>query len=398
MRILVATTHRAIVGGVETYLRDLLPHLRRLGHAVALLSEQVAHPSQPAIGSVDVPLWRLDEDGFGFARRWRPDVCYLHGLSEPTREEALLERFPTVLFAHNYAGTCVSGTKRHALPTPRPCERVLGPGCLLAYLPCRCGGLNPATMLRHYVQQTRRRRLLPRYQAVAVASTHMHQEFRRHVSPERLHLLPLFPAGQQPDPGPLAQRSQTGRVLLVGRLTQLKGGTLLVEAVRRAQAALGRPLTLVVAGDGPERGRIEAGARRAGVAVEMAGWVGQTRRAELMRSADVLALPGTWPEPFGLVGIEAGCVGLPAAAFAVGGIPDWLLPGESGELAPGDPPSPRGLADALVRTLGDPEHLHRLREGAWRVAQRFSVASHLDRLEEILAGASSAQVCRTLTS
>ena len=59
-------------------------------------------------------------------------------------------------------------------------------------------------------------------------------------------------------------------------------------------------------------------------------------------------MPSVWPEPFGLVGIEAGCVGLPAAGFGVGGIPDWLRPGETGELASrkstnGEQP---GLADA----------------------------------------------------
>ena len=42
-------------------------------------------------------------------------------------------------------------------------------------------------------------------------------------------------------------------------------------------------------------------------------------------------MPSLWAEPFGLLGIEAGCVGLPAAGYAVGGIPDWLVPGETGE-------------------------------------------------------------------
>ena len=106
-----------------------------------------------------------------------------------------------------------------------------------------------------------------------------------------------------------------------------------------------------------------------------------------MREADLLAVPSVWPEPFGLVGIEAGCVGLPAVAFAVGGIPDWLIPGKSGELAPGDPPTADGLALAIVRALADPTPLQRLRIGAWEVARTFRPGRHLDELERILDAA-----------
>jgi glycosyltransferase involved in cell wall biosynthesis len=394
MRILIATTHATVVGGVETYLRELLPVLVSRGHEVALLDEVAAEPGRPAVnpGIPGLMHWHLtDATALREAAAWRPDVCYTQGLAEPAFEIALLDRFPVVLFAHNYHGTCISGTKHRAFPFPRPCDRPLGPGCLLAYLPCRCGGLNPTTMLRLYEVQRRRRRLLPRYRAVLVASSHMRDEYRRHgVAEDLLRLVPLFPAGQQPDADPPHRQGLTGRVLLIGRLTDLKGGTLLVDAVHRAQVELQLPLTLVVAGDGPERGPIETAARRAHLPVEMVGYVGPARREELMRNADVLAVPGTWPEPFGLVGIEAGCVGLPAVGFAVGGIPDWLIASESGELAPGDPPTALGLAGALVRALADPDHRLRLAEGAWRQAQRFTLECHLNSLEQILASVVSA--------
>ena len=110
-----------------------------------------------------------------------------------------------------------------------------------------------------------------------------------------------------------------------------------------------RPLTLVVAGDGQEKPHLEALAKRLEVPTQFAGRVGPGLRG-LMRG-EVLAVPSVWPEPFGLVGIEAGCVGLPAVAYEVGGIPDWLAPGESGESAPGERPTVAGLADALVRRL-----------------------------------------------
>jgi glycosyltransferase involved in cell wall biosynthesis len=149
-------------------------------------------------------------------------------------------------------------------------------------------------------------------------------------------------------------------------------------------------LTLVVAGDGPERAAMEALANSLGVRAEFLGWVSAVRRTALMREADVLVIPSVWPEPFGLVGLEAGCVGLPTVAFAVGGIPDWLLAGETGELAPGDRPDPASLAEALVRALADRVRLARMREGAWRLSQRFSLATHVKGLEAVLEQAAHA--------
>ena len=58
-----------------------------------------------------------------------------------------------------------------------------------------------------------------------------------------------------------------------------------------------------------------------------------------MKNMDLLVVPSVWPEPFGLVGPEAAHHGVPSAAFAVGGIPEWLVDGVSGHLAAGDRPT-----------------------------------------------------------
>lgn len=103
-----------------------------------------------------------------------------------------------------------------------------------------------------------------------------------------------------------------------------------------------------------------------------------------MRESDLLVVPSLWPEPFGLVGIEAGSLGIPAAGFASGGITDWLLPGETGELAPANPPTAEGLADAIARALADQEHYDRLRWGAWDFSKQFDLDRHVAQLEAIL--------------
>jgi glycosyltransferase involved in cell wall biosynthesis len=401
MRILIATSHRTIVGGVETYLHDLLPALASRGHQLSLVYEVSGRPGEQAVDEqvLGVPAWCLDEPrALHGAAAWAPDVCYLQGLAFPESEAALAERFRVVLFAHNYHGTCISGTKRHALPSGRPCSRPLGPACLGLYYPCRCGGLNPQTLVRLYRQQRRRLDLLRRYEAILVGSRHMHQEYLRHGIPEqRVHLTPLFPPGSTRDALPPSERPFTDRVLLVGRLTEVKGGRHLVRAMAAASRILGRSLRLVVTGDGPERAAMEQLAVGLGVPAEFHGWVRASRRDELMRDTDLLAVPSLWPEPFGLVGLEAACVGLPAVAFAVGGIPDWLHVGVSGELAPGDAPTVPGLAIAIVRALADPRHHAGLRRGAWTVAGSFTRERHVEILETVLdrVGTHHAQGTRT---
>ncbi len=166
----------------------------------------------------------------------------------------------------------------------------------------------------------------------------------------------------------------------------------MLDALAPAAASLGRPLKLTFAGDGPDRVQWEQKSRRVQAAnpnlkIEFSGLLNSARLDQLVLESDLLVVPSTWPEPFGLVGPEAGRHGLPAAAFAVGGIPEWLSDGINGHLAPGDPPSAAGLARAIVECLRDPAELARLRKGARELASRFDLDAHLNALLAILAEA-----------
>lgn len=167
-------------------------------------------------------------------------------------------------------------------------------------------------------------------------------------------------------------------------------GTILGGAIATAAARLGRPLILQVVGAGPALAHIEQLARAHGVTLESYPWLAPTQRNAVFWSAELLAMPSLWPEPWGLVGLEAACVGLPTVAFDAGGISDWLSSAETGELAPASPPTADHFADALVRALADPQHYARLACGAWRRAHEYSMESHLERLTAVLRQASEA--------
>jgi glycosyltransferase involved in cell wall biosynthesis len=221
-----------------------------------------------------------------------------------------------------------------------------------------------------------------------VASNHRRREFQNNgVSQEKLHLVPLPVEEIGAREVALSRKKHQGRILFSGRLTDLKGVGHLMQAIPRAAHKLGRCLTLTIAGDGPEREKLQKLASGLDIDAEFVGWVGTRQKFDLMRQADLLCVPSLWPEPFGLVGVEAACFGLPAVGYAVGGIPEWLIPGKTGELAPANPPTVDGLADAIVSALADPDHYAELCRGAWNFSRQFSVSSHLDRLEPILVAA-----------
>src|SRR5262249_21254594 len=156
VRILIASSYRGLVGGTESYQKGLLPALLARGHAVGLLTQYGAPDPQATIdgGNEALARWCVEEQGEQGAlqgvRDWQPDVVYSQGVQSPELEEELATRFPAVMFAHTYYGTCVSGTKCHAFPTARVCQRTFGPRCLLLYHARRCGGLKPVTAWRQY--------------------------------------------------------------------------------------------------------------------------------------------------------------------------------------------------------------------------------------------------------
>jgi glycosyltransferase involved in cell wall biosynthesis len=179
-------------------------------------------------------------------------------------------------------------------------------------------------------------------------------------------------------------------VLFLGRMTPLKGGDLLVRAIARAQERLGRSLRLVMAGVGPSLDSWRTLARTCGIDAHFPGWVSGAVRDGLIRDAALLAVPSRWPEPFGLTGLEAAARGVPAVAFAVGGIAEWLHDGINGLLV--RDVNAAALGDAVAAALGDAAHYETLRQGARRIAREFTLDRHLSTLERVLESAAMIRV------
>ena len=384
MRILIANDGFGDAGGVQSYLDRVASGLIARGHEIAILHRDTS--LAPFAADATYALMQFSvAAGLGAAlddvAAWRPDVCFSHNMDRLEVDRALADRWPVVKFMHGYLGTCIGGQKRHGFPAPAPCDRVFGAACLALYGPRHCGELALVKFVGQYRWARAQQGLLDEYRVIVVASDHMKREFVRHgVAGARIHVNPLFPTHDEAGDSGAPDAEDT--VAFLGRMTVLKGGDLLLRAVREASMRLQRPIRTLMIGDGPQRGRWEALARDLRVDATFTGWVKGAERWSLIRRAALVAVPSTWPEPFGLVGLEAAALGVPAIAFDVGGISQWLRDGVSGRLVPG-PPLASAFAAALVDVLSSKERLSRMRAGAVAVAREMTLDAHLNRLERI---------------
>jgi glycosyltransferase involved in cell wall biosynthesis len=392
MRILIANDALVGSGGVESYLAALMPALSGRGHEVALLHANTRRESGATRLDAAALVASVADDtlegAFDRVRAWRPDVCFSHNMRPLDVEERLLAEWPVVKMMHGYSGTCVSGLKAHAFPATVPCAREFGAACLALYLPRHCGQYRPLLMVEQFRRQSRQRSLLARYAAVVTASRHMADEYVRHgLARGRVVTAPLFPT--EGTTASARELPPIPAVLFAGRMTSIKGGDVLVRAVAAASAQMAGPVSLIMAGDGPERSALEALARRLGVDATFTGWVAAGARTSLFRAASLVAVPSLWPEPFGLVGLDAGVHGVPAIAFDVGGIREWLR-GDVNGLLVRERGSAAALGAALAQLLGDRDRLARYGDGAWRVARELSIEAHVTTVERLLGDAARA--------
>lgn len=171
------------------------------------------------------------------------------------------------------------------------------------------------------------------------------------------------------------------RLLMLGRISRIKGQDVLVEALASLPPAVRERIELRIVGSA-----FEDTAREAALAARIAeaGLSGQvsmqpfvTDPSDLYRWADVVAQPSQMPESLGRVAIEAMSYGVPALVTDLGGLTEVVAAGVTGWVVPAGSAKP--LAETLARIVAEPT--------AWR---GFGAAARA-RYESVFSVASAAE-------
>jgi phosphatidylinositol alpha-mannosyltransferase len=176
-------------------------------------------------------------------------------------------------------------------------------------------------------------------------------------------------------------------IVFLGRLVDRKGARYLVEAF----AGLGiKDARLLIAGDGPQRGDLEALAARLGIRdrVEFLGYIDESDKPSLLASADIACFPSLYGESFGIVLLEAMAAG--AKVVLAGDNPGYrsVLGEQPGLLV--DPRKTDQFALRLKELLIDERQIEPLTEWQRETVRQYDV----DVVGEKLLGIYSGQIAR----
>lgn len=399
MRILMITDfYHPYVGGVEQHVRGLSTELVARGHDVAVatlwneglpefeldrgariyrirsaaqrVSWLFSHPGRPWAPPVPDPaaLWALRR----VVERERPDI--VHGHDWLARSFLPLKAWSgtkLVMSLHYYTLACA---KKSLMVDEAPCSGSGFTKCLRCSADHYGLGKGIPVVFSNWATGAAERSLvdmfLPVSWATAVGNGLIASRLPFEVIP---NFVPDNTVVRQDDrESYLAQLPDEGFLLFVGDLRRFKGLDVLLCAY--AQLDNAPPLVLI--------GKVwaETPVEFPRNVVVLRNWPNHAVM-EAWRRCLVAVVPSVWPEPFGIVVIEAMASARPVIASQIGGIPDLVVDGETGILvAPGDPVA---LRQAIERLLADPGLRERMGQAGQRKVREFQASAVVPRIEAV---------------
>jgi glycosyltransferase involved in cell wall biosynthesis len=399
LRICLVNTYHYRRGGASTYTFDVADLLRSRGHEVFHFAMKHRHNAAcPEDGFfvdyVDYreavesprPLSRLQaflRSLYSFEARskfaallesTRPDIIHTQNfrrhLTFSILGPAARRNIPVVFTAHDYDPVCPNSLLFAGGEVCEACRgkhyfRALGKGCKQGSL----AGTLAVVLETYFVKAMRYFDGIERIITPSAFARSKFIEFG--LDPERIEVIHNLT-----DISALEPSYEAGDyAVFFGRLAAEKGIDVLIDAA----AAIG-DLKVVIAGEGPLRGELEA--RRADVGagnVEFLGYMDKEDLVPLVRNSMFVVVPSVWYENFPYSVLESFALGKPVIGSDIGGIPEMVQDGRTGFLV--KPHDSQTLRARMLRLAGDAALRREMgRAARARVEREFSADIHYDRL------------------
>ena len=400
MRILMLSDfYWPFVGGVEEHVRRLSQGLAGRGHAVSVVT--LGNDDLPPAGTDHgVRIYRVraavQRAGWLFSNRHRPwapplpdpAVLYsLQGILRAERPDVVhghdwlaraylplkpLVRAPFVMSLHYYTLSCA---KKSLLRGAKPCSGPAFRKCLRCAASHYGGAKGIGVTLANWAMSALEKAEVDVFLPVSVETA----QGNGLSDSDRYEVVPNFMPERTRSGvnlGPfLAQLPAEPFLLYVGDLRRAKG----IDVLLTAYAGLTHAPPLVLIGkvwpESPQTYPPNV--------VVLRDWPNEAVLAAWDRSLMGI-VPSIWPEPFGIVVIEAMNSGRPVIASRIGGLPDLLGQGAAGVLVP--PGDAGALREALAGLLRDDDRRTKLGQEARRRASLYRASVVIPRIEQIYAG------------
>ena len=373
-------------GGLEQYLYQLFDELTKLGYNNLFLYgensgeanlpstikpfylEKITHNNCDSLSEKLISVEAIiDQED--------PDLIFIHQVLNPSLIDLLTRMKPSIRFMHGFKFVCPEGkkffkTKLAICPHPLSC--LCQPRAFLY----QCMPRNPLVGLPVILRSKKILEIHRKRSLVVVASEYMKTTLLNNgFNPDMITVIPYFTHLPDDQIDPVADHEPV--IFALGRIVFEKG----IHHLLHAFAELRQSARLSIAGDGPAINGLKALVRQLGLSkqVTFLGWLSRETLRHHYRKSTMVVVPSIWPEPFGIVGIEAMAYEKPVVAFNVGGISDWLQDGVTGLLAcPGDA---RDLSQKMSLLLEKPNMAAEMgKMGREVVNNRFIAEVHMNAL------------------
>ena len=384
MKILHVNEFLAQKGGVEAYLRSLMPLLDEVGVEQYVAfgegeADQVANAFQVnAIRSTERRYFQQSQESMSkLIHQIKPDLVHVHNVKNIGVLQAIVQYGRTVFTTHDFRLVCPASMFYYKR-SQEMCTRVAGPGCFTTTLTKHCLTPRPGPALYFYNRVKWFKRNQHRGIHLIAPSQGAQKRFIAAGWKEKyIQVLPYFcPIKPLTNPRPAPEKTT---ITYMGRMTPSKGYTHFVKALGMLPDHVQGIMVGSFSAESEALVSRLATETKCKDRLELKGWASREEVMNILDRTSVFVFPSVWPETLGIVGLEALSRGVPVVASDIGGVREWLVHGSNGFLA--NPKSPEQIKEGVLKLIEDKDELLSFgQRGIDLIHEKFLPEQHVNKL------------------